>query len=223
MPLTALLDGSRVDATKHDAVFWAGLQESDDVRMILPLCGTRAVPMKRGKSTRYFAHYSKKGCDALHGGESQQHLALKEALQRCIDSLPGWHAVVEHSHPSRDWVIDVLAQSDDLRKGVAFEVQLSSQTPDEYFRRSQRYFESALFPVWLVPRQLEPHGIKVPVVVTGFGKTSAVPDDASELLDLPADQDFLEADDRLGAFVEALLRQGHSWKHGTPEQQAVRT
>jgi competence CoiA-like predicted nuclease len=48
--------------------------------------------MKRGPSTRYFAHYSKKGCDYLHGGESLQHLALKEALQRCIDGVSGWHA-----------------------------------------------------------------------------------------------------------------------------------
>jgi competence CoiA-like predicted nuclease len=111
----------------------------------------------------------------LHGGESPQHLALKEALQRCIDGVSGWHAIVEHSHPSRDWVIDVLAESDDLTKSVAFEVQLSSQTPDESFKRSQRYFESGLFTVWLVPRHLEPHHIKVPVVVTGLRSRTTSP------------------------------------------------
>lgn len=56
--------------------------------------------------------------------------------------------------------------------------------------------------------------------MTGFGKTSPLPDDVIELLNLPADQDFLNAaDDVLGAFVEALLRRGHSWEHGSPANQ----
>lgn len=158
-----MLDGVRVDATTYTSNAWAELQESEErKRMVLPLCGTRAVPMKRGPSTRYFAHFSKKDCKAEHGGESLQHLAMKEALKRCINSVPGWHGIVEHSHPHREWTIDVLAESDDLTKSMAFEVQLSTQTPTEYFKRSQRYFDSGIFPVWLVPRQLEPHEIKGP-------------------------------------------------------------
>lgn len=75
---------------------------------------------------------------------------------------------MEHQHQSREWTVDVLAESDDSRAKVAFEVQLSPQSPADYFKRTQRYFDSGLFPVWLVPRHLEYHPIKVPVVVTGF-------------------------------------------------------
>lgn len=188
----------------------------------MPLCGIRAVAKKRGESTKFFAHHSKAGCEVEHGGESPQHLAMKEALKVCIDAVPGWHAIIEYPHPSREWIIDVLAESDDLTRRIAFEVQLSSQTPDKYFARSQRYFDSGAFPVWLVPRRMEYHRTKVPVVVTGFGKTSAIPEDVSELLDLPAGQDFVKADDKLGAFVTALLRRGPSWKVGSPATQAAR-
>ncbi|KIC68710.1 competence protein CoiA family protein [Pseudarthrobacter phenanthrenivorans] len=221
MLLTAVLDGSRVDATTYTADTWAELQKSEDrKRMVMPVCGVRAVAKTRGPVTRYFAHHKRAGCKVDHGGESPQHLALKEALKLCIDRVPGWHAILEHPHPSREWIIDVLAESDDLTKAVAFEVQLSSQTPEKYFTRSQRYFDSRAFPVWLIPRQLEYHETKVPVVVTGFGKTADVPEDPSELLALPAGQNFVMAGDNVGAFVEALLLKGPSWQHGTPHAQA---
>jgi hypothetical protein len=219
--LTALLDGSRVDATTHTKESWAELQNSEDrKRMVMPVCGVRAVAKARGETTRFFAHLRKAGCKVDHGGESAQHLAMKEALKFCIDQVPGWHAIVEHPHPSREWIIDVLAESDDLTRRIAFEVQLSSQSPENYFARSQRYFDSGAFPVWLIPRRLEDHQTRVPVVVTGFGKTGDVPDDVSELLALPANQNLVYADDNLGAFVEALLRRGPSWIHGSPQDQA---
>ncbi|MFQ4150282.1 hypothetical protein AAGW05_16605 [Arthrobacter sp. LAPM80] len=81
--------------------------------------------------------------------------------------------------PSREWIIDVLAESDDKHHCVAFEVQLSSQPMENYRHRSQRYFDDNVFPVWLVPRHLEYSPIQVPVVVAGFGKSSEVPDSLS--------------------------------------------
>lgn len=222
MLLTAMLDGSRVDATTHTKETWSELQNSEDrKRMFMPVCGVRAVAKTRGETTRFFAHLRKAGCKVDHGGESPQHLALKEALKDCIDQVRGWHAIIEHPHPSREWIIDALAESDDLTKKVAFEVQLSSQTPDKYFARSQRYFDSGIFPVWLVPRRLEYHETKVPVVVTGFGKSSTLPESVSDLLALPAEQDFVHAKDNLGDFVAALLRQGPRWGAGSPEHQAA--
>lgn len=222
MLLTAMLDGSRVDATTYSKEAWSELQGSEDrKRMIMPVCGVRAVAKTRGGTTKFFAHLRKAGCKVDHGGESPQHLAMKGALKDCIDLAPGWHAIVEYPHRSREWIIDVLAESDDLTRKVAFEVQLSSQTPDKYFGRSQRYFDSGIFPVWLVPRRLEYHETKVPVVVTGFGKSSTLPESVSDLLALPAEQDFVHAKDNLGDFVAALLRQGPRWRAGSPEHQAA--
>lgn len=152
MLLTALLDGVRMDATTYSAESWRELQNSDDRRrMVMPVCGIRAIAKTRGTSTKYFAHYRKTECKVEHGGESPQHLAMKEAMKVCIDRVSGWHAIVEHPHPSREWIIDVLAESDDRTRRIAFEVQLSSQSPENYFARSQRYFDSGAFPVWLVP------------------------------------------------------------------------
>lgn len=200
MPLIAMLDGARVDATQYDSGSWAALQASEDrKRLVMPVCNIRAVAKTRGRATRFFAHYSLSGCTVDHGGESPQHLAMKEALARGIEAVPGWHAIIEYPHPSREWIIDVLAESDDRIHRVAFEVQLSSQAPAEYFRRTQRYFDSNVFPVWLVPRALEYSPVHLPMVITAFGKTSEVPEKPSELLDLQVRHDLSAEQGILGA------------------------
>lgn len=220
MPLVALLDGERVDAMMHDANSWAALQKSEDgKRLVMPVCHIRAVAKTRGQ-TRFFAHYTLTDCAVDHGGESPQHLAMKEALARGIEAAPGWQAVIEYPHPSREWIIDVLAESDDMFHRVAFEVQLSSQTPADYIHRTQRYFESNVFPVWLVPRALEYSGpIRLPVVITGFGKKSDVPDRPVELLDLDIRHNLPTEGDVLGNFIHDLLAKGPRWKSGTPKTQ----
>lgn len=224
MPLVAMLGEERVDATKHTAESWEEVRAaSRRSEITMPLCGIRAVAKTRGERTRFFAHYTREGCRVDHGGETPQHEALKEAVARAIDAVPGWHADLEFPHPSREWVIDVLAQPEAAsRRRIAFEVQLSSQSPEGYFARTDRYFRDGLFPVWLVPRELEPHRVAVPTVVTGFGKTSLLPDDPKELL-------HLEVEDRAGRspiggiwleeFVRVLLTNGDEWPHGSPTEQ----
>lgn len=216
MLLVATLDGARIDASAHTPESWWELKQSEDrERLLMPGCGLRAVARSSKLATRYFAHYRQVDCKVEHGGETPQHLAMKEALKLCINDVPGWHAVVEHPHPSCEWIVDVLAESDDRRHHVAFEVQLSSQAPDRYLARSQRY--------WLVPRGLDCHPTKVPVVVTGFNKSSAIPEDVQALLDLPANQHFVAlGGDSLGSFVRALLLRGPSWPEGTPDEQELR-
>ncbi|MGO4120702.1 competence protein CoiA family protein [Arthrobacter sp. YAF16] len=218
MPLVAMLDGERVDATKHTRESWAELQSSDDRKqMVMPLCGIRAVAKTRGE-TRFFAHLTVADCRVEHGGETPQHQAVKTALRDRIDAIQGWHACLEYPHPSREWIIDVLAESDDGARRIAFEVQLSSQAPLGYQARSQRYFNDRVFPVWIVPRQLEHNGIEVPVVVTGFGKSSQLPEDPAELLQLPAISSF-SSENTLGKFVDAILTYPPRWPQGSPEDQ----
>lgn len=71
-----------------------------------------------------------------------------------------------------------------------------------------RYLAGARLPVWLVPRWLEYNETKVPVVVTGFGKSSTLPENVSDLLALPAEQDIVHVKDNLRDLVAALLRPG---------------
>lgn len=221
MPLIAMLDGQRVDATTYDKGSWNELQASEGrKRLVMPVCNIRAVAKTRGHTTRFFAHYTLSDCAVDHGGESPQHLAMKEALARGIDEVAGWHAIIEHPHPSREWIIDVLAESDDMVHRVAFEVQLSSQTLEGYVRRTQRYFDSNVFPVWLVPRSLEYGGaIRLPTVVTRFGKTSDVPNNVTDLLNLEISHNLPTESNLLGKFIRDLLRNGPRWRSGTPKKQ----
>jgi hypothetical protein len=49
---------------------------------------------------------------------------------------PGWHGIIEHSHPQREWTIDVLAESGDFTTRVAFEVAgVASDTRWQHCRR----------------------------------------------------------------------------------------
>lgn len=221
MPLIAMLDTERVDARTFTPEAWFELQRSEKRRqMKMPLCGIRAVAKTVG-ATQFFAHLRKIDCRVDHGGESPQHMAMKTALAERIDTIPGWRAIIEHPHPSREWIIDVLAESDGGRNRVAFEVQLSSQTLDEYSRRSQRYFNERVFPVWIVPRPLEPGRVQVPVVVTGFGKSSDLPENPADLMDLDISVRFAHQN-TLGSFVDELLGNGHGWSLGTPSEQLAR-
>lgn len=221
MGLVAILDGARVDASEYSAAAWAALKESEDAkRVVMPLCGIRAIAKSRGE-TFFFAHYRTSGCKVDHGGESPQHIAMKTALRDRINAIDGWHALVEYPHPSREWIIDVLAESDDKRRRIAFEVQLSSQTPERYQQRSQRYFNDRVFPMWIIPRRLEYNRTHIPAVVTGFGKSSAVPQDPTDLMALDIRCDFRE-EDTLGDLVDNLLRRGHRWTYGSPDDQAAR-
>ncbi|MHA7146543.1 competence protein CoiA [Arthrobacter sp. TmT3-37] len=219
MQLVALLDGNRLRADQYTPESWRDLQQSEDRRRLaMPGCGARAIAKARS-NTQFFAHFRLAECGVEHGGESAQHLAMKVALAEHIDNVSGWHAVVEYPHPSREWIIDVLAESDDQRYRVAFEVQLSSQTMDDYLHRTQRYWDSRVFCVWLIPRHLEYSPFEVPVVVTGFGKSSEVPSNPSALMDLQIRQNFHPAEGTLGHFVNQLLMTGSHWSKGSPDQQ----
>jgi competence CoiA-like predicted nuclease len=137
MAVVAQLDGSRINALELSASDWSSLKAAEHrKRLTMPLCGIRGVA-KNLDSTQFFAHISTTDCEVDHGGESTQHQAMKEAIAHVVNFVPGWRAEIEYPHPSRKWIIDVMAASDDGRRRYAFEVQLSCRPSTAVLRRME--------------------------------------------------------------------------------------
>lgn len=218
MQLVAYLKGERVDATQMVHEPWRALANHPDYpRLTLIECGLRASRVTR-RGRQFFKHYPDIECPIQHKSESAQHLAMKQALKDRINAMPEWRAEVEHPHPDRIWIADVLA-THASGKRLAFEVQLSPQSEDEYIRRSQRYADDRIGAVWVVPDDLDWFRVRLPMVVTGFGKSSDLPEAPGALMDLASYQPLFGKRDRVGAAVDAVLRPTFYWPHGTPKHQ----
>ena len=91
----------------HEA--WRDLVDDPDYgRLVLIECGLRASRVTR-RGRQFFKHYRVADCTIEHKSESDQHLALKRALQDRIKATGGWRAEVAHAHPERAWIADVVA------------------------------------------------------------------------------------------------------------------
>ncbi|MDQ0242444.1 hypothetical protein J2S94_004560 [Arthrobacter bambusae] len=143
---------------------------------------------------------------------------MKRALKDRINAASGWRAEVEHAHPERAWIADVMAIHASGKR-LAFEVQLSPQNEDEYIRRSQRYADDRVGAVWIVPEHLDRFRVQVPMIVTGFGKTSDLPEAPVSLMNLAHFQPIFGKRTRVGAAVDAVLDPIFRWPYGTPKHQ----
>lgn len=218
MQLVAYMNGERFDATEMAHVRWRALVNHADYEdLVLIECGLRASRVTR-KGRQFFKHYPDVDCDIEHKSESPQHLAMKQALKARINAVPGWEAKVEKAHPERAWIADVMA-THTSGKQLAFEAQLSSQNEDEYIRRSQRYALDRIGAVWVVPENLDWFTVKLPMIVTGFGKTSDLPEAPAELMELTRYQPMFGIMARVAVAVDRVLDPGFSWPHGTPQHQ----
>lgn len=218
MQLVAYLNGERVDATQMAHEPWRDLVNDPDYEdLVLIECGLRASRVTR-RGRQFFKHYRVADCTIEHKSESDQHLVLKRALQDRINATDGWRAEVEHAHPERAWIADVMAIHTSNRR-LAFEVQLSAQSEDEYIRRTQRYLDDGVAPVWVVPDNLDWFRVKLPMIVTGFGKTSDLPAVPAALMGPTKFQPVFGRLARVGAAVDAVLHPSFRWRHGTPRHQ----
>lgn len=218
MQLVAYLKGERIDATQMAHEPWRALADHPDyASLTLIECGLRASRVTR-RGRQFFKHYPDIECPIQHKSESAQHLAMKQALKNRINAMPEWHAEVEHAHPERAWIADVIA-SHASGKCLAFEVQLSPQSEEEYIRRSQRYADDRIGAVWVVPDNLDWFRVRMPMIVTGFGKTSDLPETPGLLMDLAHDQPLVGKRASVGAAVDAVLDLAFHWPHGTPRRQ----
>lgn len=216
--LVAYLNGERIDATLMAHQPWRALVHDPDYKsLVLIECGLRASRVTLG-NRQFFRHHSEVACSIDHKSESEQHLAMKRALKDKIDTMSGWRAEVEHAHPDRTWIADVMAIHVSGRR-LAFEVQLSQQNEDEYIRRSQRYADDRVGAVWIVPDSIDWFRVQMPMIVTGFGKTSALPATPGSLMDLTHYQPMFGKSARVDAAVDAVLHPAFSWPYGTPKHQ----
>lgn len=218
MQLVAYLNRERGDATQMSREPWRALDKHPDYKdLVLVECGLRASRVTLGVR-QFFRHYRAADCTIEHKSESEQHLAMKRALQDRINAMDGWRGEVEHAHPEREWIADVMAIHVS-GPPLAFEVQLSDQSEDEYMRRSQRYADDGVGPVRVVPEDHSEFRIRVPMIVTGFGKTSDLPEDPAELMDRSRYQTMFGRVAEVGASVGAVLHPSFRWPHGTPKYQ----
>ncbi|XAS74021.1 hypothetical protein VUN82_09395 [Micrococcaceae bacterium Sec5.1] len=216
--LVAYLNGERIDATQMAHDHWRGLVNHPLYESLVLLeCGLRASRVTR-KGRQFFKHYPDVECGFEHKSESAQHLAMKRALKDRIDAVPGWRAEVEHAHPERLWIADVMAFHVSGKR-LAFEVQLSAQSEDEYIFRSQRYIDDRVGPVWVVPGNVDWIRVKLPTIVTNFGKSNDLPDDPAALMEASAYQPMVHAIARVGSVVDHVLHPSFRWAHGTPTRQ----
>ncbi|WP_394253086.1 competence protein CoiA [Arthrobacter pityocampae] len=217
----AYLKGERLDATEipHDP--WRALPKQPGYEdLVLLECGKKARRVTR-LGRQFFAHWPKIYCQIDHKSESSQHLAMKVALKDRINACPGWSAEVEYVGPGRQWIADVMAVHDTGRR-LAFEVQLSPQTEEDYFDRSQRYADAGIGPVWVVPQQVSWRDLKLPVIVTGFGKSSELPEAPSDLMSRQEYQPLYLKAMCVGLCVDNVLHPSFRWEPGSPNQQRQR-
>lgn len=151
MPLTAIhtLTGEPIDSISCSPDAWAALRRLPVGTLVMKGNRQPAVLKRSIRGLQFFAH-PPGGRDPNYQPESPMHLEIKAELVRGLRAA-GYRAAPEQggTSPSGEaWEADVLAEGEGRK--VAFEVQLSPQTLEEYERRSLRYHASGVEVVWLI-------------------------------------------------------------------------
>lgn len=224
MPLVAERNGVRVNALEIGPDEWRSLRGSTD--LVMPECGARAVPKTSSLGNQFFAHYASSGCLRVHSPESAGHLLLKKIITESVNSTNGWTAQPEVRHPEGRWVADVMAVGPSGER-IAFEVQLSNQSDQDYFHRTRRYESDGIRTVWVNKVDLRRRGgvrsfsyIVIPLITVNISPTD--PKGSECAVDSPH---FRELDDpkhvRLIDAVRYFLSPGCVWFPSVEEQDRI--
>lgn len=148
MPLRATLDDESIQSYNLDSEEWATLKETyKDKSLLMPCCQRKAIPKTSKLGTQYFAH-SKRG-DCTTSPETAEHIYLKLMIAKVAQER-GWRVITEYAGNTPDgeeWVADVFCEKGSAK--LAFEVQWSHQTNNEYLRRTKKYTSSGIRCAWL--------------------------------------------------------------------------
>ena len=150
MPLTGFIDGKRVLSLDFSSEEWRELKQAchKDKNHVTLSGGESAFPRTSHRKVQHFV--TRTGQDrSATAPETVEHEVTKYAVYRTLRSL-GWEAYVEYQSDCGSWVADVLGVSPEGRK-VAFEVQLSLQSEEDFVYRTQRYKDSGVDVLWITP------------------------------------------------------------------------
>lgn len=142
-------NGQEVESFTVSAEEWQRMQLDPPGTYLMTGSRWPAVLKRSIRGLQFFAH-SPGFPGAKSQPESEDHRAAKLAVVKALRSA-GYSAKVEQSGQSSDgeeWQADVLCTT--VGKTIAFEVQLSQQTLQEYRRRTQRYAAAGIVAIWMV-------------------------------------------------------------------------
>ena len=147
MPLSAFINNVRVQSFNYSDDEWDQLKKnrsSLDIRMIC--CQNRGILRTSPLGTHFFAHYRKGDCDAP--AESKEQLLAKNIIAKTVQEC-GWKTSTEYNGKTpdgEDWKVDVYAERGKTK--IAFEVQLTHQSDDEYQRMQKQFIDSGIRCAW---------------------------------------------------------------------------
>lgn len=147
VPLTAVVDKETIIGPDLSEEEWKDLavRHRKGLPVTMGCCGAPGHLRISKYGTRHFYHAVDAGCNYTE--ESKEHLEIKYQIYRICQS-EGWETCVEFPAPDRTWISDVYAQRDGRK--IAFEIQISTLSPDELERRDQKYRAKGIESYWLL-------------------------------------------------------------------------
>jgi hypothetical protein len=152
MPLSCMRGPDVLYSFELDDGAWTAIRaDYRNVHLSMRCCTSAAVPKVSSLGTRFFAHKSRTDCQTAP--ESPEHLKAKFTIAESARAM-GWEAFAEApgTDPAGDsWIADVLCTRGKIK--IAFEVQLATQSIEEYQTRQARYQRSGVRCLWLAGRR----------------------------------------------------------------------
>lgn len=147
MPLRALLNNSYIFSFNYDEEGWNELKKNP---LFMPCCHEKAIQKRSKLGTFFFSHYRKGICTSKP--ESEDHLFLKNLIAK-VAVNEGWEVETEYRGETPDkeiWIADVLCKKGKAK--LAFEIQCSPQSYEEFIRRQKNYASSGVRGAWFYKR-----------------------------------------------------------------------
>ncbi|RXZ36646.1 hypothetical protein D9O50_09115 [Oxalobacteraceae bacterium CAVE-383] len=142
-------DGTEIESFSIDRDIWKVMQKQPLGTYVMNRTHWPAVLKRSIRGLQFFAYAA--GYTGIKPEPESLHHQLSKVIIASTLRAAGYSAKVEQqgSTPEgEEWQADVLSEANG--RTIAFEVQLSQQTLDEYQSRSDRYLRSGVKTIWLV-------------------------------------------------------------------------